>query len=215
MLGAVLELFEGNAVGVFGGGFAGFFFLGFAIPTEGFLLGLIDFFGAGLLALGGGVGEVDVGAFLLVQFGGGLFELEAHQLEVALGVAHAGPGGLGTAGAGVVFVVLIKLIPRGEVDEVEQQEIADDEQQCFIHNGGLVGLDARGGLGVHDELLAGAADVMDFDEGDAQDAKDIGSVGDGKADAELRRDHFDGKGEGGTGDADVEAHVEEVIFVFE
>ena len=213
--GAVLELFEGDTVGFFGGFFPGFFFLGFLIPPEGFLLGFINFFSAGLLALGGGVGEVDVGAFLFIQFGSGLFELHPHQFEVTRGVAHAGSGGLGAAGAGVVFVVLIKLIPRGEVDEVEQQKIANDEQQCLIHNGRLVGLDARGGLGVHDELLAGAADVMDFDEGDAQDAKDIGSVGDGKADAELRREHFDGKGEGGTGDADVEAHVEEVIFVFE
>ena len=158
--------------------------------------------------------EVDVGALLFVQFGSGLFELHPNEFEVALGVAHAGSGGLGTAGTWVVFAVL-NLIPRGEVDEVEQQEIADDEQQCLIHKGGLVGLDARAGLGVHDELLAGAADVMDFDEGHAQDAKDVGGVGDGKADAELGREHFDGKGEGGAAYADVEAHVEEVIFVFE
>ncbi len=178
-MGAVLELFEGDAVGVLGGGFGGFFFLGFAIPTDGFLLSFINFFGAGLLALGGGVGEVDVGAFLLVEFGGGLFEFEAHEFEVALGIAHAGSGGLGAAGAGIFFGILFQLIPRGEVDEVEQQKIADDEQECFIHNRGLVGLGAGGGFGFHNELLAGAADVMDFDERHAQDAKDVGGVGDG------------------------------------
>ena len=77
-----------------------------------------------------------------------------------------------------------------------------------------MGLGAGGGLGFHDELLACAADVMDFYECHAQDAKDVGGVGDGKVDAELGREHLNGEGEGGAGDANVEAHVEEVVFVF-
>ena len=92
---------------------------------EFFAFGFINSFGTGLFVLGGGVGEVDVGALLCVQLSGGLFELHPHQLEVALGVAHAGPGGLGAAGTGIVFDALFNLIPRGEVDEVEQQESKD------------------------------------------------------------------------------------------
>ncbi len=78
-----------------------------------------------------------------------------------------------------------------------------------------MGLGAGGGFGFHNELLACAADVMDFDERHAQDAKDVGGVGGGDADVPFGENDEDGKHEGGAGDADVQAGVEKVVLVLE
>ena len=50
------------------------------------------------------------------------------KLQISGGVTHASAGRNGAAGGGGFARILFKLVPGREMDEVQQQEIANDQQ---------------------------------------------------------------------------------------
>lgn len=80
-------------------------------------------------------------------------------------------------GGGREFV----FIPAGEGQKVEEEEIAENEEEGLIHQSGCVGqsLTVRGLLlfGGNQKALLEGAHVKDFDDGHAGDAEKVGGVG--------------------------------------
>ena len=114
-------------------------------------VGFVRFVGMGVppsICILNGRGELFRGLFGIVFSGGhqgaelrlnvlgfafGQIKFFQDELVVIRHVSHAGPDLFHTAGD--FFLRVGEFIPGGEVNEVQQQEIADDEQQCLVHVG--------------------------------------------------------------------------------
>jgi len=138
-----------------------------------------------------------------------VLEGDAHELD-HVGVDRRGAGGGARRGGLELRVRRLGLLPARERQEIEQHEVAHDQEQGLVHGARSSG--RRGFLDLQDELALAGADVADLHEGHADDAEKVGGVG-GKQVGVDDANHLEHERRGGAGDADVEAAVKEVLLV--
>jgi hypothetical protein len=143
----------------------------------------------------------------------GFFFLEGES-EGGDNILACGGGLLSGRGRSGKFV----FIPSGESEQVEKQEIAENEEESFIHGTKSGGRGLKGQelvfFGRDKKTLFEGADVKYLNDGDACDSKEVGGVG-GKKAGLNDADDLEDECRGSASDSHVKACIKEIVLIFQ